>query len=178
MKKLIYPLLGVILVCVITSCEDNKRAKNYNNYTAAIDEQGKVFIEKGLEAGLAEIKASKLAMTNSKNPRVINFAKMMISDHTKSGDELEKIGISKRVAEGDTVSAAHQQIIKSLSSKLGVIFDGAYMQMMVNDHEDAIKLFNGAAQNNNTAIQNFAKKTLPTLKMHLDSAKAISASLK
>jgi putative membrane protein len=179
MRKIIYPLLGVILMGMIASCQDNKHAKNYNtNTTVVVDEHGTVFIENGLEAGLAEINASKLAVTNSKNPRIINFAKMMITDHIKAADELEKIGISKRVTEGDTVSAVHKKMIKDLSSKLGLIFDGAYMQMMVSDHQYAIKLFTDAAQSKSEDIQRFAKKTLPTLKMHLDSAKAIAASLK
>ncbi len=86
--------------------------------------------------------------------------------------------IKNRVSGGDSVSVVHRQIIARLSSKLGVTFDAPYMHMMVNDHENAVKLFTQATQNKNAAIQDFAKKILPKLKMHLDSAKAIAASLK
>jgi putative membrane protein len=103
---------------------------------------------------------------------------MMITDHTEAGDELEKIAIKQRVTASDSVSTEHQNKIMALSSKLGLEFDGPYMHMMVNDHEDAVKLFTAATQNKNPDIQNFAKKVLPTLQMHLDSAKAIVASLK
>jgi putative membrane protein len=178
MKKLIYPLLGVILLGMMVSCQDTKRARNYNNDVTTVDGQGSMFIEKGLEAGLTEVNASKVAETNSKNSRVIAFSKMMIADHVKAGDELEKIAIKKRASVGDAVSTAHQQEIKGLSTKSGLVFDNAYMQMMVNDHEDAVKLFTDAAQNKDQDIHNFAQKTLPILKMHLDSAKAIAASLK
>ncbi|MDB4924277.1 DUF4142 domain-containing protein [Mucilaginibacter sp.] len=175
MKKLIRLLFGIVILFAISSCTDNKHAKNYNT---VVDKGGSVFIIQGLEAGLAEIKAAKLAEVNSKNPRIINFAKMMIADHTQTGDELEKIGINKGITEGDTINAEHQKLIDNISTKKGADFDKAYIQMMVTDHESVIKLFAGAAGNKSADIQNFAKKTLPALKMHLDSANAICAALK
>lgn len=177
MKKLTAILLGIMILFTVSSCMDNKQAKNYND-DKTLDESGTSFIKQGLEAGLAEIQAAKIAETNSKNPRIISFAKMMITDHTKAGDELEKIGINKRVAEGDTINAGHQKMIAAISAKSGTAFDKLYMQMMVNDHQSAVKLFTEASNNKNEDIQAFAKKTLPTLKMHLDSANAISQSLK
>jgi len=177
MKNITCLFTGIAILFAVTACTDNKRAKNYNNNTE-VDEAGESFIKQGLEAGLTEINASKVAETNSKNPRVISFAKMMVTDHTQAGDELEKIGINKRVAEGDTVNAEHKQQITAISAKKGAGFDKAYMQMMVTDHQNAVKLFTNAASDKNTDIKNFAKKTLPALKMHLDSANAIYSSLK
>jgi putative membrane protein len=175
MKNLVYLLLGAMMLFTISSCLDNKHGKNYN---ATIDDEGSTFIRKGLEAGLTEIKASKIAETNSKNSRIISFAKMMIADHGEAGDELEKIAIKKRVTGGDSVSTEHQKNIDDIATKSGAAFDRAYIQMMVNDHQEAVKLFTGATIDRTADIQNFAKKVLPTLKMHLDSANAICASLK
>lgn len=177
MKKLTATLLGVMILYTVSSCMDDKHAKNYND-DKTLDESGASFIKQGLEAGLTEIQAAKIAETNSKNPRVISFAKMMITDHTKAGDELEKIGINKRVAEGDTINTGHQKMIADISKKSGAAFDKQYIQMMVNDHQNAVKLFTEASNNKNEQVQTFAKKTLPVLKMHLDSANAICTSLK
>ena len=176
MKNLTYLILGVIAVFLVQACH-NKRAKNYNQ-TTLVDIQGLNFITNGIEGGLAEIKASGLAITNSSNQRVIGFAKMMISDHTQAGDKLKKIETDKLVVEKDTINADHQKMITDISKKTGPAFDKAYMQMMVKDHENAVKLFADATTNNESAIQNFAKKTLPIIQMHLDSAKVIVASLK
>ena len=176
MKKLIYLLLGVGLF-IASSCQDNKHAKNYNDKTL-VDDGGLSFIKKGLEGGLTEIKASKLAKTNSTNPKVIGFADMMIMDHTQAGNELRKIEAAKMVDGHDTISMGHQKMIAALASKTGVDFDKAYMQMMIADHEKTIELFTEATGNTSNLIQNFSRKTLPTIQMHLDSAKAISASLK
>ncbi|TSJ40716.1 DUF4142 domain-containing protein [Mucilaginibacter corticis] len=174
MKKVIYFLSGVALFG-FASCMNNKPAKNYNQL---VDEATSSFIKQGLEAGQTEIKASKIAETNSKNPRVISFAKMMIADHSQAGDELEKIAINNRVRGEDSISTVHQQNISDLTNLSGNKFDKAYMQMMVADHRDAVKLFTEATKNQNEDILKFAKKTLPVLQTHLDSANAVSASLK
>lgn len=162
---------------IIQSCGDNKKAKNYNDKTL-VDGQGLHFIKKANDAGLTEVKAARVAENNSQNPRVIGFAKMMVTDHTQVGDELAKLSSDKMVDNPDTPSVAHQAAIDSLSKLSAGEFDHAYMQMMVKDHEQAIELFTETTGNKNSAVRNFARKVLPTLKMHLDSAKAIYSSLK
>ena len=84
----------------------------------------------------------------------------------------------KLVLETDSISGDHQKMISDLSKEQGAAFDKAYMQMMVTDHEKTIKLFTDASQNTDIEVRNFAAKTLPTIKMHLDSANAILSALK
>jgi putative membrane protein len=175
MKKLIYLLLAAGLF--ISSCQDSRHAKNYNDKTL-VDDEGLAFIKNGLEGGLTEINASGLAKTNSTNPRVISFADMMITQHTQASDELKKIETAKMVDAHDTISMEHQQMIAALKLKKGAEFDKAYIEMMVADHEKALQLFTEATNNTSNLIQNFSRKILPTIQMHLDSAKSIAASLK
>jgi len=177
MKKLIHLVLGGIILFAVSSCQDNRHAKNYNDKTLA-DDGGIYFIKHGLEGGLTEIKASQIAKKNSTNPRIISFAGMMITDHTKAGAELKNIEAAKMVDGHDAINIEHQQKIAALSSQSGAAFDKAYIEMMIADHEKAIQLFSEATNNTSNLIQNFSRKTLPTIQMHLDSAKAIGASLK
>jgi len=177
MKKVVYLLLGVAGMFCAQSCMDNRHAKNYNDKTLA-DEGGISFIKSGIEGGLAEIKASGLAKANSTNPKIIGFAVMMIDDHTKAGNELKKIEAAKMIDAHDTISMDHQKMIKVLASKKGAEFDKAYMEMMIADHEKAVELFTSAEDNTSNLIQDFSHKTLPVIRMHLDSAKAIAAGLK
>jgi putative membrane protein len=176
MKNLIYPFFGVIILLSVLGCQD-KRGKNYNS-TALVDTAGVSFIHNGIKAGLTAIKASGLAITNSNNHKVIGLAKMMIEDHTKAGDELRKIASDKQVIENDTIDDPHLEMISNLSKKTGKSFDKAYLQLMLTDHEQAIKLFTSATQNPDFDIKNFASKTLTTVKAHLDSVNAILPTLK
>jgi putative membrane protein len=176
MKNLIYLVLGVITLLTLPAC-NSKHGKNYNNETL-VDADGLSFVRNAAEGGLTEIKASGLALTKTSNQRVLALAKMMIDDHTKAGMELKKIETSKLVVGNDTINAEHRKLIGELTSKTGRAFDKAYIDMMVNDHEQAAKLFAGASRNNAVAIKDFATKTFPVIQMHLDSAKAVQASLK
>jgi putative membrane protein len=177
MKKLICILLVGSVLFACESCQDNKHAKNYNDKTLT-DDGGLYFIKNGLEGGLTEIKASKLAKTNSTNPRVISFANMMIIDHSKAGAELRTIEAAKMVDAHDAINMEHWQKIAALSSKTGTEFDKAYIEMMIADHEKAVQLFTDATNNTSNLIHDFSRKTLPVIQMHLDSAKAIGATLK
>jgi putative membrane protein len=170
-------LLLPLLASIIASCGDNQKAKNFNNKTL-VDGQGMEFIKTANEAGLTEVKASTIAGTMSKNPRVIGFAKMMIDDHTQAGKELTDLADDKMVDQSDLLKPEHQKTIDSIAKLSGPSFDKAYMNMMVNDHIQAVALFEKTSSNKNNAVQKFARKMLPALKMHLDSARVIAASLK
>jgi putative membrane protein len=170
MKKLIYALSVVALSLSVLACS-NGSAKN-------VDQNTILFVKNGIEGGLTEIKASGMAITNSNNQRVIAFAKMLIDDHTKANDDLKKLESDKKIDETDTISSAHNLVLDGLSKKSGAAFDKAYLQIMVADHEQAIKLFTTGAKDTDPDVVKFATATLPTLKMHLDSANAICIALK
>ena len=177
MRKLLFSVLGILILFNALSCQDQHRAKNYNDKTLA-DDAAIHFIKNGIEGSLVEIKAAGIAKENSSNPSIIRFANMMIADHAQVVKELKEIQADKLVDSRDNISAEHENSLANLSSKSGGEFDKTYIEMMVADHEKAIELFHGVDNNTSRVIQNFAEKTLPTLQMHLDSAKAISASLK
>jgi putative membrane protein len=177
MKKLIYPVLGLVFVLSVQSCMDEYKAKYLQEKTLT-DDVGVSLIHNGLEGGMTEIKASSLAASNSQNPDVKSFAQMMITDHTKADSTLLWIENDKLLTEADTISGEHQVMIDSLSKKTGADFDKAYITMMVKDHEGAVALFEEASDDKNQTIQDFARATLPTIEMHLDKAKELAATLK
>jgi putative membrane protein len=177
MRKLCYFLSAAMLALSVSSCMDNRRAKNYNDKTLA-DDEGLAFIKNGIEGGRTEIKASELAKKNSTNPRIISFADMMIADHTSATNELKNIQVAKLVDISPGITTDHQAKIDSLATKTGADFDKAYITMMVADHESAEHLFAEATNNTSNMIQDFSRKILPKIQMHLDSAKAILGSLK
>jgi putative membrane protein len=173
-------LVAALLVAgtfTFQACGDQKRAKAIAEETD-IDEDALVFTKAANEGNLAEVSTAQLVKQKSKNPRVLAFADMMIADHTTANKELRTIIDDKKVTITDTVGAMHKAMADSLNKKSGADFDKAYMTMMVMDHQKTIELFHDASQNRSKAVKDFAEKTLPKLRAHLDSAKAITASLK
>ncbi len=167
----------IMLLFAVCSCQDQRKAKNYNNKTLA-DDEAINFVKKGIESSLTEANASSLAKAHSSNPRIISFANMMIADHTQLGKELKQIELDKMINDRDSISMEHQVMISGLATRSGPAFDKAYIEMMIAGHEKAIELFRTVGNNTSGSIQKLSAKTLPALQMHLDSAKAINASLK
>jgi len=176
MKWIAGALLGLITLVLVLSCQDNKRANNYNK--PRVDDEGLLFFTHATEASLASVKASGLVISNSKNLQVIQFAKLMIDEHTRLAVDLKKLQTDNFVTSKDSINAMHQQMIADLKKKRAGIFDKTYILEVINEYEQQIILFNAASLNKNINVSNFAKKTLPVLKAHLDSAKVISLILK
>jgi len=180
MKNILYLSAIALLAVSTTACNDNKRAKNFNEKTL-VDDQALGFIKGAHEAGMTEIKAATVAQSKSQNPRVISYAKMMIADHSSMDKEITKLADAKYVnlkSTTDTLNPDHQMMIASMSKLSGPAFDKAYMQMMVEDHSKVVDMFKSATNNTNNAVNKLAVKSVPKLLAHLDSAKAINASLK
>ena len=175
MKNLIFLAAGMVFLFFAQACRD-KKAKNYNQVQD--DQNGIVFIKQGIEGGLTEIKASGMVITKSNNQKIIALAKMMIDDHSQLGDDLKKLENDEKITGEDTISQAHQAQLNDLEKKKGIAFDKAYLQMMVVEHEDAVKLFTDATTNADSKIKKVATQNLPAIKMHLDSANAICIGLK
>jgi putative membrane protein len=136
------------------------------------------FMAGAADGGMTEIKASTIARQQASNPRIQQFAAMMVMDHTKAGDQLKSLAQSKNVPLPPDISDKHQKAVDELKQKSGADFDKAYMKMMVKDHEEVVHMFEQASgQAQDSSLKNFIVTTLPTLHMHLDSAKAIEKSL-
>jgi putative membrane protein len=143
-----------------------------------VDDKTHTFMKDAAEAGMAEVELAKLAKDRASNPRVKNFAEMMIKDHSDANNKLQTIARDKSVTLPSALGK-HQDHLEDLSKKNGAEFDKAYMKAMVNGHEDVVRDFEKCAQNGTDPdVKTFASQTLPTVRMHLDSAKAINKALK
>jgi len=152
-------------------------ARGQGEKPAGAGEMDHRFVFEASGSGLAEVNLSRLALTNAMRKEVRDFAQHMVDDHTKANTELlaltNKKGLSGSVA--PAMPATHRALSERLSNLRGDDFDRAYMQQMVKDHEDAVKLFETEANSGQDAdLKALAKKTLPTLHMHLDMARKVA----
>ena len=147
--------------------------------TTPVDKGDSTFVVTAANDGMTEVTIGKIAQQNAVSTRVKNFAAMMVTDHTKAGDELAAIAKTKNIAVPAAPNADSQKMIDDMTKMKGKDFDKDYVNGMVKGHENAVKLFTDASTSlKDSTLRAFAVKTLPTLKMHLDSIKAIKASMK
>ncbi|HEX4850239.1 MAG TPA: DUF4142 domain-containing protein, partial [Puia sp.] len=150
-------------------------AKEANKETKPVAKDASDFAMNAADGGMMEVESGKLASEKAVNPRVKGFGAMMVKDHSAANEKLKSLASSLNIALPDSVSKDGQDEINKLAKKKGKDFDKAYMDMMVSDHEKDVSEFRKAADNlSDSTIKDFASRTLPTLEMHLDSAKAIA----
>lgn len=189
MKRTIFFVTAMLGTWMLTSCNNNTRnpqnekpvdsAQDINETVKPVDNNSSEFAVKAANGGMLEVQMGKLAQEKAQNPRVKAFATMMVNDHTKANDELKDLAVKKNIALPAELSTASKDHIDKLSKKSGKDFDKDYMDMMVNDHDEDVKEFDKAAANlEDMDLKSWASKTLPTLRTHQDSAKAIKAALK
>jgi len=147
--------------------------------TIAVDQSTADFMVKVADVGMTEVKLGGIAQDKGMNKRVKEFGAMMTRDHLKAGDELKGLARRKNVTLPENVGEDHQKKIDDLSKKTGKDFDRAYIDMMVDGHQSTVSDFEKASNNTKDPdVKSWVDKTLPTLKMHLDSAKAIQKAIK
>jgi putative membrane protein len=155
-----------------TSTTTDVNSSTTNNVVT--DEKSTDFLKKATNSGMAEVQLAKLAQQKATIDAVKNFAAMLERDHTAANQQVKSLADQRHVDVPSTISDDKQKMYNDMQKKTGKAFDKEYISMMVKSHNDGISLFENTRSNaSDIDVKNFADKTLPTLKMHLDSAKAI-----
>lgn len=135
------------------------------------------FIHDISTAGNKEIELAHLAEMKTTKPRVKEFAQMMIRDHQQADADLKRTAQQLNVTP-TVANDAIEQAMNQLSGLNGVAFDRAYMEMMFLDHQKALSLIQDKAANARAqALREWANRTLPTIRRHLEQAQLVQRSL-
>jgi putative membrane protein len=200
MKQLFLPLSLLIGAAVFTSCGDNATTETETDtdttstvtttdtstampggaagttYSSTpLTGQDTTFAKEAASGGMMEVELGNLAQQNASSDRVKSFGQMMVRDHSAANDELKRLAMAKNMMLPDSMMKKHRDHVESMRKMTGKSFDNHYMQMMVKDHQEDVQKFEKASTGATDAdLKGWAGKTLPTLRMHLDSAKAIN----
>ena len=175
MKKLNLILVAGIGVLLMQACHNNNAKTTVTDSTvttdvtktdstkiiAAADTGDANFAVKAAAGGMTEIAKSKLAVAQSSNAKIKDFANMMITDHGAAGDKLAAIAKAKSIALPTGPDSTQQNQINDLSKKTGKDFDKAYVDQMVKD----------------TSLKSFVINTIPVVQHHLAVIKTIKSDM-
>jgi putative membrane protein len=139
----------------------------------------KHFMMKASAAGLAEVNLSELALRRASSPAVREFARRIVNDHTQANRQLLNIANRQQILGAEKMDDTHTKLRDKLAKLEGAEFDREYMEAMVKDHEEAVKLFEKQSkEGQDAALKAAAGDLLPTLKKHLESAREICKEVK
>lgn len=133
------------------------------------------FVRTVAVSDMFEIQASELAQTNATSPEIKSFAGRMVTDHTKTSDQLKSsVADKKGVSIPKAMDVRHKTMLTRLRAAKGANFDTLYAQQQLSAHRQAVMLFTGESQNGKDEdLKKFAADTLPTLQEHLSMAQQL-----
>jgi putative membrane protein len=134
------------------------------------------FVKEVAISDMFEIESNKLAQDKG-NAAEKSFASQMVTDHTKTSTELKGLVSDGKVKAElpAALDSSHQSKLDKLKGESGKDFSSDFDSMQVSTHKDAVSLFERYAKGGDNAdLKNWAGKTLPTLKHHLEMAQNLS----
>jgi putative membrane protein len=153
--------------------------QSYEQTSGAMAATDKKFMKEAAEGGLAEVELGKLASQKASSQEVKDFGQRMVTDHSKTNEELKQIASSKGVTLPDNLSSKDKMLKERLAKLNGSNFDRAYMENMVKDHKKDVADFNReSSSGRDREVKQFAGNTLPTLQEHLKKAESIAPTAK
>ena len=139
----------------------------------ALKRTDRTFIEKAAKGGLDEVEISRIAAQRTSNPDVRRFAQMIIADHESAHEDLVALASMKGVNLPARDSA--EKWVKRDAKN----FDRDYIDKMVSEHDDCVKLFEKHAKDGSDVDSiAYARKYLPKMQSHLQKATDLKRMLK
>jgi putative membrane protein len=143
--------------------------------SAELSSADRNFAAKAASGGLAEVQAAQIAQQKAESPQVKTFAGRMITDHTQANSDLQQIAQQENLTLPSEPSKQERSATQRMGGLSGAAFDRTYAQEEVRDHQQDVALFQQEANSGrDPALKEFAQKTLPTLRQHLQMAQALA----
>jgi putative membrane protein len=179
MKRRIVTLAFASVLLSTAAYAQSTAEKTGVNSTLGIAPKTEDFIKEAAMSDMLEIEAAKIAQQRG-DPEEKTFAGEMITDHTKTSTEL------KGMVSGEMKAAIPTSLDDSSRKKLDKLrdakpedFASEYDPMQVSAHKDAVSLFERYAKGGEEPkLKDWAGKTLPTLRHHLEMAQDVNKNRK
>jgi|SRR5262245_47628939 len=156
-------IAGLLMSLGVASAAEHATAK-----AAHADQH---FLKEAVQGGQAEVTLGQMAVKQGEDKEVKQFGQRMADDHSKANDELKSLAAAEGVTLPTDMNEKAKATRQRLSKLSGADFDRAYMEEMVKDHKkDVAEFEHEAQQGKDPEVKNWAAKTVPTLKEHLDAA--------
>ncbi len=178
MKKIILPF-ALIVAFSTAAIAQSAGEKTGVNSVLGIAPKTEDFIKEATLSDMMEIQSAKVAQQKG-NAADKSFAEQMIADHTKTSSELKSmVPADKKSAMPTALDDSSQKKLDKLRDAKPEDFAGQYDPMQVSAHKDAVSLFERYANGGDDAkLKDWAGKTLPALRHHLEMAQALDKNRK
>jgi len=134
------------------------------------------FIRLASVSKITETQLAQLGSSRSKNSRIKEYASRILLQQNRVGEDLKSLSISKDMAVVDLDQSASDELtgkLDKLNNAPDTQFDELFKKMILKEHRDAIRIFDGGSKFRDPAIASFSKKYLPLLKTQLQELESL-----
>lgn len=173
--KTIYLLAAAVLAITPSSAQSIGEQTGVNS-VLGVSPSTADFVMQAAISDMFEIQSSELAGERADEATKM-FAAQMVTAHKETTAQLKALIASGQVKETPPamMDSAHQEKFDALKKLNGAEFTDQYQDDQVEVHEDAVSLFERYANGgDNPALKEWAGKTLPIIKHHLEMAEALA----
>jgi len=130
-----------------------------------------------------EIQQGTLARDRATNPQVKEFARMMVTDHTKLNQQGARVAFrlditTKPGDRAEDMNEDAKDATSDLTDATGSDFDKKYMDMQVEEHQKTLDMLNNAkGATTEQDLLTVIDGTIPVVQRHLDRAKQLQQML-
>lgn len=132
------------------------------------------FLQQAVAIDTAEIQMGQLLQQKGATAQVRHYGEVLVHDHTISRHQAEDIARGLNITAPEAAPADAAQQIYQLQSLSGPAFDRQAKQDAVQDHQQAIAMYEKATHDTHGRTAEHARQTLPVLHKHLTMAQALS----
>jgi putative membrane protein len=129
------------------------------------------FVSKVAASDLFEIESGKLAAEKATSADVKSFAKMLVTDHSKSTADLKAAAgkATPPISVNPALDAEKQAMLDLLKSTAAADFDRVFLDQQKQAHQKALDLLRQYESSGDTpALKEFATKASTVVQGHLD----------
>jgi putative membrane protein len=174
MKRTTLTIAAAVLLISSSAFAQSVGEKTGVNSALGIAPTTADFVKEVAMSDMTEIAAAKVGQERG-NAQERAFATQMITDHTKTSEELKSmVTADARAAIPTALDSSSQSKIDKLKKAKPDDFSSDFDAMQVSAHKDAVSLFERYAKGGEDAkLKEWAGKTLPALQHHLEMAQSL-----
>jgi len=142
-----------------------------------LSEADRQFMMKAAQSDMTEIATSQLALARSSDDMVRQFAQQMITQHSNSTAQLQRVAAMKGVSLPKDAGPENNALIAALARLNDAAFDRAYMNAQVMAHAKTNADYQAEIQQGQDQdVVAFARQVQPIVASHLQMAQTMVAS--
>jgi len=171
MKRTTLAITAAALLISTSAFAESVAEKTGVNSTLGISPTTADFVKEAAMSDMTEIAAAKVGKERG-NAQEKTFASQMITDHTKTTEDLKAMApADAKAAIPAALDSSSQNKVDKLKDAKPNDFSSDFDSMQVSAHKDAVSLFERYAKGGeDPKLKDWAGKTLPALQHHLEMA--------